>query len=235
MDASTLEALPVGRHKVEEGLYLRVSPSGTRSWLARVDKAGVDTMRSVGKFPAVSLTAAIRHAKALRADAQRGLIVPMPAKPESSKVRYTPTPAVVTLDAVWTEYARVALASGKWTQRHHDKTDERLRAHMGGLLPKEVASITRASFVSACVAVESTETGQRLYRWLRGAFEHAGRYYATCPTRSRPIAPAARCAGCSGRAACAMSATRGFANAQLACGLQEQWLAIAPRRSARRW
>jgi integrase len=44
---------------------------------------------------------------------------------------------------------------------------------MAALLPRPVTEITRAEIVEACAALKSVETGQRLYRWLRGAVDHA--------------------------------------------------------------
>lgn len=44
---------------------------------------------------------------------------------------------------------------------------------MGDLLDRPIVSISRAEVVKACEDVKSKETGQRIYRWLRGATEHA--------------------------------------------------------------
>ena len=164
-----IKALGPGRHAVGGGLYLRVSPDGkTRSWIVRLNNP--ETMRAIGKFPGMNVTAARGEAKRLQAN---GVELRQPAVPAKSKpAEPVETEDTVTLRAIWGEYATVALSAGKWTQRHHDKTTERLQAHMGNLLDRPIASISRAEVVKACEDVESTETGQRIYRWLRAATEH---------------------------------------------------------------
>jgi hypothetical protein len=165
-----VKALGPGRHAVGGGLYLRVSPDGkARSWIVRLNNP--ETMRAIGKYPGVTLTAARSEAKKLQAN---GVELRQPAVPGKSKpAEPIETEDTVTMGAIWDEYAAVALSAGKWTQRHHDKTTERLQAHMSDLLDRPIASISRAEVVKACEDVESTETGQRIYRWLRGAVEHA--------------------------------------------------------------
>ena len=165
-----IKALGPGRHAVGGGLYLRVSPDGkARSWIVRLNNP--ETMRAIGKYPGVTLTAARSEAKKLQAN---GVELRQPAVPGKSKpAEPIETEDTVTMGAIWSEYAAVALSAGKWTQRHHDKTVERLQAHMSDLLDRPIASISRAEVVKACEDVESTETGQRIYRWLRGAVEHA--------------------------------------------------------------
>ena len=165
-----IKALGPGRHAVGGGLYLRVSPDGRgRSWIVRLNNP--ETMRAIGKFPAMTVTAARLEAKKLQAN---GVELRQPAIPAKSKpAEPIETEGTVTMGAIWSEYAAVALSAGKWTQRHHDKTTERLQAHMGDLLDRPIASVSRAEIVQACAAVKSTETGARIYRWLRGATEHA--------------------------------------------------------------
>jgi hypothetical protein len=141
-----------------------------RTWSVQVTRPDYSkTFQRLGQFPAVSYTRAKALAEAARVEA-RTKPAAVAIDPEPAATASTGDP---TLTAVWEEYARVALAAGKWTQRHHDKTSERVQAHMADLLPRPVTEITRAQIVEACAALESVETGQRIYRWLRGAVDHA--------------------------------------------------------------
>jgi integrase len=54
----TIQRLKPGMHADADGLYLRVSPKGKRTWVVRSQKAGKDTWRAVGHYPNTSLAAA---------------------------------------------------------------------------------------------------------------------------------------------------------------------------------
>lgn len=158
--------LPVGRHTADVGLYLQVNASGSRSWLVRIKTPTGRTMRAIGTFPAMTLAAARRAAIQAKAAALKEV------RPEPSAA---PATGGVTLRRLWEQYADVALAASKWTAAHHAKTVGQIELHVGSsaLWHRPAASITRAELVELCVGISSRETGGRVYRWLRSAFEHA--------------------------------------------------------------
>lgn len=61
-----------GRYGDGNGLYLVVTPNGTKSWIQRFQVSGKRTDRGLGGFPAVSLTQARRNAIDNRAALDRG-------------------------------------------------------------------------------------------------------------------------------------------------------------------
>lgn len=77
-----IKALGPGRHKVGGGLYLRVSTDGkARSWIVRLNNP--ETMRAIGKFPGMNVTAARSEAKKLQANGVevRQPVIPAQAMP----------------------------------------------------------------------------------------------------------------------------------------------------------
>jgi hypothetical protein len=173
-DPRSVTSLPPGRHSLGNSLYLFVGRDGERrTWSVQVTRADRSkTFVSIGQHPAMSYTAARKAAMTALVDALREPVrpVPAPAPAASGEGIVSVTSTDVTLESLWAAFADLKLVKGKWTQAHHDKTDQRVRAHMGALLARPIATLSRAEIVRACT-LESVETGGRIYRWLRNAVE----------------------------------------------------------------
>lgn len=71
-DVKAKSNLKAGRHGDGGGLYLNVTPSGTRSWLFMWVRDGKRREMGLGAYPAVTLAAARRKAEKCRTDVSEG-------------------------------------------------------------------------------------------------------------------------------------------------------------------
>lgn len=76
--AAAVPKLGPGKHTDGAGLFLKVQPSGSRSWIARVAVNGKRRDIGLGSYPEVSLADARRKCERLRYDAAHGEIAATP-------------------------------------------------------------------------------------------------------------------------------------------------------------
>ena len=75
----------------KDGLYIRVMPTGKRSWMFRYMISGIPRRMTLGKYPSVTLAEAReKHAHAIQ-DIQKGIDPGAVAKEEKSRLKAAPT------------------------------------------------------------------------------------------------------------------------------------------------
>jgi integrase len=84
-----------------KGLYIRVTPNGTKSWVFRYQFNGMPRRMTFGNYPGITLAdARTRHGEALQ-ELQRGIDPGLKAREEKAKLKAAPTFQDL-LDEFWT-------------------------------------------------------------------------------------------------------------------------------------
>lgn len=131
------------RARVDRGLYIEVTPSGTKHWRYRYGWHGKATMMTLGKFPAIGLREARKKQEEAEALLAKG-INPAHAV-QASKAN--------TFEAV----AREWLADGKsvWTHRVYAQRESLLETDVLPLLgPRPIAEVSAAHVLQVCQTIE---------------------------------------------------------------------------------
>jgi integrase len=154
------------KHRIYDtgGLYLQISPSGSRRWFLKYRQGQTEKQLALGHFPAVSLKAAraaAEKAKQLRAHGSD----PIEAKKVASLIAKNPGTATFQATALdWFERQR-----GQWSKTHADRTHRQLERdlfpHLG---QRRINEIKPAELLAALRQIES-----------RGAIETAHRVRVT--------------------------------------------------------
>jgi integrase len=156
-----------GRHSDGAGLYLMVRPSGSRSWVLRVQKDGKRQDFGLGSAAAVSLVQARGKAAELRAKLRSGMEV-RPACPPPKAVAPT-----------FSEAARKCHEAirGGWRNRHHSNSwlaslDNHIFPHIGAARVDEVTSaMVRDALAPIWLAIP--ETARRILQRIRTVLEYS--------------------------------------------------------------
>jgi len=121
------------------GLYLRINPSGTKTWVFRYQFNGIPRRLSLGKYPGLSLAdARTKHGEAMR-ELQRGNDPGLKAKEEKARMKQAPS-FMDLLEEFWSLELSLQ-PSGKNRKRLVEKDV----LHVWG--KRRVASITRRDAV----------------------------------------------------------------------------------------
>jgi hypothetical protein len=112
----------------ERGLYLLVSPNGTRAWRFKYQFDGKEKLLSLGVFPDVSLKSAREKRDGMRALVAGG--IDPSAKRQAEKIAQADT-----LSAIAAEW--MSKRSGEWSADHLTRTKSRLSTY---IFPKLVHS-----------------------------------------------------------------------------------------------
>ena len=156
-----------GRHSDGAGLYLMVRPSGSRSWVLRIQKDGKRQDFGLGSALAVSLVQARGKAAELRAKLRSGMEVrPACAPPEAT----APT---------FSEAARKCheAIKGGWRNKHHSASwlaslDNHIFPHIGTARVDEVTSaMVRDALAPIWLAIP--ETARRILQRIRTVLEYS--------------------------------------------------------------
>jgi integrase len=156
-----------GRHSDGSGLYLMVRPSGSRSWVLRVQKDGKRQDFGLGSAVDVSLVQARGKAAELRAKLRSGMEV-RPACPPAKAAAPT-----------FSEAARKCheAIKGGWRNRHHCNSwlaslDNHIFPHIGAVRVDEVTSaMVRDALAPIWLAIP--ETARRILQRIRTVLEYA--------------------------------------------------------------
>jgi integrase len=123
----------------ELGLYLDVSPKGIKSWRLRIRSDGRNTIKTLGRYPEMTLADA-RRARAI----ERGIIVPVFTPP--------PIPSFETVARDWHETNKV-----RWTVRHGKRV---LHTLVQEIFPelgsKPIDTIEAPAIMALLKAIEAT-------------------------------------------------------------------------------
>ena len=160
-----------GRYGDGNGLYLVVSPAGTKSWIQRVQIGGKRTDRGLGSVAKVSLASARKTATANLAAIQNGKN-PFEAGHLPAPVKETP--AIPTFaDAARAVYA---LNLDEWGEGTAKRWLRRLEIHAFPTLgSRDVAEITRADLAELLTPLrgENHETARKVRQALAKVFRWA--------------------------------------------------------------
>ena len=183
-----------GRYSDGRGLFLNVTPSGSRSWVLRYSVAGKRRSIGLGSYPKVSLTQARQVASLYKEDAR--------ARRDPATGRYRP-PAPTFGEAATEVHA---LNRARWSSEHHARFWlHSLVLHAAPLWDKPLNMIEPRDVI-ACLAPKWTEkpetmrrVRQRIQKVMRWGMAHefidsnpAGeRISAALPAQPRTKAPLA--------------------------------------------
>jgi integrase len=165
--ATSINTLPTGMHNDGHGLYLRVSDTGTRSWIYRFSLGGKTRDMGLGSKDVVSLAAARKRADELRELRQRG-IDPITHQHASVAAARVAQAKSISFREAAERY--IASHEAKWTRKHHGVWIGTLENHafpILGPLPVSVIDTELVMKVLEPLWREKTETGSR----VRGRIE----------------------------------------------------------------
>lgn len=123
-----------------EGLFLRVRPSGAKSWLFcfRLGKSRMWLQMTLGAWKDLTLKEARNQLKELRSLVSDG-IDPRNAR-AATKAENTQAISMQVLFESWIEYIKIANeVSPTWIKRHEDRWRLHLKKPLGNLLARDVA------------------------------------------------------------------------------------------------
>ncbi len=148
------------------GMYLQVSPAGSKRWFLKYRIAGVEKQLALGSYPAVSLTAARKErekAKLLKSEGRD------PVQVRKIKSLSTSKPEGVTFQQVALEWYK--LQAPKWSESHADRS---LRQLERDLFPwignRPMLEITGMELLAALKKIEergAVETADRVLMLAR--------------------------------------------------------------------
>jgi len=166
----TAKAAAPGKHGDGDGLFLVVSPAGSRKWVLRYQLNGKRRDMGLGRFPDVGLAAA--RAAALRA---RGLtaqgVDPLAQRQEAKKAaRPLPTFGDIAAVVIAEAQAKTANAKVAYQWGRHLGPD-----YCGSLLGRPVNEITTLDVAAVLKPVwrKKPEVARKLYPAIRRVFEYA--------------------------------------------------------------
>ena len=167
LSAVAVNKLEPGMHNDGHGLYLRVSDTGTRSWIFRFTLGGKTRDMGLGGTAVVSLASARKRAQELRELRQRGI------DPITHQQASVAAARVVQAKSVsFREAAERYIASHEatWTRKHHADWVGTMRDYVFpvlGVLPVSVIDTALVMQVLEPLWRSKTETGSR----VRGRIE----------------------------------------------------------------
>lgn len=155
-----------GKHGYGDGLVLMVSPKGTSTWYARLKIGNKETMRKIGRASTrMNSNTAARLCADLVEQARSGEVF-LRSDPKGRK-----NPNQALLGGFLIKWASGKLKTGRWTERHHNKTIERMEKHLLPLWKRPVADLTRPEIVEHLKTIESVDTAGRMFSWIKEALE----------------------------------------------------------------
>ncbi len=154
------------------GLYLQVTPQGSKLWRMRYEIAGKEKLLSFGAYPGVSLS----DARALRDDAKATLKVGRDPAIERKIRRVT---ATMSPDRTFEGIARAwhAQQAPHWTERHADDVLGSLQRdvfpHIGEAAIADITAATVLGVLREIEARSAPETARRVRQRMSAVFVHA--------------------------------------------------------------
>lgn len=154
------------------GLYLEVSPTGSRRWFWKTYTDGKEGRMALGSYPEVTLTAARKARDAARAQKADG-VNPVQAR-KVDKLRATVS-AGNTFKAVAVEW--LALHRDGWSATHHTRElrnlEKDLYPHLGERPIAEVEPVELLAVIQKVEARGVTDVPHRVLITARGVWQHA--------------------------------------------------------------
>lgn len=140
-----------GQYSYGAGLRLHVGKKGVSSWHFRVQSNGKDTTTIIGAA----------NSQQNERWARRQIELMKSGQQVSSG---TLGPAII-------DWASSKLKTKRWTDRHHEKTTERIKKHCGKLLEVKIAELTRPMIVSHLETIDDIDSAGRVYSWIKECLE----------------------------------------------------------------
>lgn len=156
-----------------EGLFLRIRPSGAKSWLFcfRLGKSRTWLQMTLGSLKDVSLKDARDQLKELRRLVSDG-IDPRNAR-AATKAENTQAISMQVLFESWIEYIKIANeVSVTWIKRHEDRWRLHLKKPLGNLLARDVALAHLAAALDAMTRKGIREETRKALTTLNLMFDY---------------------------------------------------------------
>ncbi len=137
----------------EDGLYLIVTPAGSRWWRQRFRRCGKEQTLSLGTYPEVTLAQAREKAAAERTRAANGVNPSAARQQQRHLQQHANDRTYKTIALEWLERsARIR----EWTADHHQRVHRRLTDHFfPGLSRKDIADVTEDDIISCVRRMEN--------------------------------------------------------------------------------
>ena len=170
-----------GRYGDGRGLSLVVQPSGSKSWVLRMQQKGFRTDRGLGGYPSVSLTSARTLAEALRVQVRQanGHAPRKDRQPSDEAPRgassWSKSP---TFEQVARRFHETNVGAGGWTNDKNisawmGRAEKHLFPSIGSLSIDQVTVNQIRDDILIPTALEKPETAKRLRIIVRQVFEYA--------------------------------------------------------------
>tara|TARA_R100000951_G_scaffold115512_2_gene123834 strand:- start:303 stop:1412 length:1110 start_codon:yes stop_codon:yes gene_type:complete len=140
-----------GQYSYGAGLRLHVGKKGASSWHFRIRSNGKDTTTIIGA-----------------ADSQQN---ERWARRQIELMKSGQQVSSSTLGPAIMDWASSKLKTKRWSDRHHEKTTERIKKHCGKLLEVKIAEITRPMIVSHLETIDDIDSAGRVYSWIKECLE----------------------------------------------------------------
>ena len=162
-----------GRHGDGHGLYLVVTPAGSRQWVQRITVDGKRMDKGLGGFPTVSLSEARKEAETNRAAVKRGENpFTMPKRERKAKEAQEAAPVPTFREVALMEHRRITAATGQTptTKRWLERLESHVFPSIGGTL---VSDIDRAKVAEILNPLRAThaETARKLKQEMFAIFD----------------------------------------------------------------
>ena len=158
LDALTVKRLEKpGYHADGAGLYLQVSPTGSKSWVLRYALAGKEREMGLGSYTTFTLAEARQRAKAQRKRLADG-IDPIEAKRASDLAQRLADANVITFDTAAAKFIK-ANASGWRNAKHGDQWRNTLETYASPIIGDvPVAGVSTAMVLRILTPIWETKT-----------------------------------------------------------------------------
>lgn len=154
------------------GLYLEVSPAGSKRWFQKIYKDGKESRIGLGSYPAVSLTAARRAQTAVKLQKANGLDPIHERRVERLRAQVAGDRTFEGVALEWFEQQRSV-----WSESHCIREERNLRKDLFPFLgARPIASIEPIELLAAIRRVEErgvTDTPRRVLLTARGVWRFA--------------------------------------------------------------
>lgn len=160
-----------GRFTDAGGLYLEVSPAGSKRWFWKIYADGKETRLALGSYPTVTLTAARKARDAAKLQKSEGRDPVQVRKVEKLKATRTDGDTFKAIALEW--YAKQA---PQWSDSHADRSFRQLERDLFPLIgDRPIASIHAMELLAALQKVEergAIETADRVLMLARQIWDY---------------------------------------------------------------
>ena len=185
LNVKRVQAAGAGRHFDGKGLFLQVTPGGSKTWLYRFTLNGRTREMGLGPFPFVSLLQARKAAEAAKDLCRQG-IDPIEARRDEKRAVEAQLAATRTFRQVAEQY--LADHRGGWSEKYASQWENGMRDHAYPILgDMDVRAITTEHVLRVLRPIWSTKiTGTRTRNRLEIVLDAAAASGARDPESPNP-------------------------------------------------